>query len=554
MNKIDKYFSALLLILWLIPAGIIASENKTGSAQETLYFKFTTWNTEWLSCSLNGPTNESLQLNNVVAVIKAMNSDVVALQEVGTSNTFATIDTIVSKLGNEWLGRIVASGSDNCGQNQALIYKKSKVQLVSAAYITDGGSSYDWSSGRYPVLYSLNLVVGSNLVPVSLINIHAKAMSDASSYSRRKNASQALKTLLDGSSYNTKKIVLLGDYNDYLSGTQCSTCSPAESPYKNFVDDTQNYKCLTGSLYDPAYSSPVIDNIIISNELTDNYITNSTKREEAVSQSISNFSSTTSDHVPVSATFSIQNGTTPACTNLEVSETFSQSLGNFTPYSVTGSQLWGWRSVYGAVMTGFANQVNNPNEDWLISPVYDLSGKSAATLAFNHAINYSAVEADRLNNHTLWISTAYTDGTVPVSEGWTQLTIPTMPTGTNWTFVNSGNISIPAPFLHNNVRFAFKYQSSSTTASTWEIKDLTLSGVCVSTGISTDVAEQQSRISVAGNSIKIENKQPSSVSVYDITGRVLYLDKSVLKTEIDVNRKGIYFIRIGNVVKKIAVD
>ena len=39
-------------------------------------------------------------------------------------------------------------------------------------------------------------------------------------------------TLLDGSTYNSKNVILLGDYNDYLTGTQCDNCSPAISPYK----------------------------------------------------------------------------------------------------------------------------------------------------------------------------------------------------------------------------------------------------------------------------------------------------------------------------------
>jgi predicted extracellular nuclease len=58
-------------------------------------------------------------------------------------------------------------------------------------------------------------VVGNSTVPVALINIHAKAMGDKTSYARRKAASLSLKALLDGNSYNTKNVILLGDFNDY---------------------------------------------------------------------------------------------------------------------------------------------------------------------------------------------------------------------------------------------------------------------------------------------------------------------------------------------------
>jgi len=184
-------------------------------------FKITTWNVEWLSCSVNGHTNENLQMNNAAKVIKALNTDIVAMQEIGTSSSYATIDTLVKRLGDEWAGSIVAWSADNCDQNQAIVYRKSKVQLVSASLMTNAGTSYNWSSGRFPVLYNLNLITGANTIPVALINIHAKATGDESSYSRRKAASESLKALLDGSTYNSKNVILLGDYNDYLTGTQC---------------------------------------------------------------------------------------------------------------------------------------------------------------------------------------------------------------------------------------------------------------------------------------------------------------------------------------------
>lgn len=545
----------LMLIILFISAGIVEtqtveSQTPYKTVQETVEFKFTTLNTEWLSCSINGPSNDELQINNIVTVIKTMNSDFVALQEVGTSNTYTTIDTLVRRLGNEWAGKIVPSTIDNCSQNQGIIYKKAKVQLLNASLITNGGSSYDWSSGRFPVLYDVNLLVGSNVVPISFINIHAKAMNDAESYTRRKNASQGLKALLDGSTFNTKRVVLLGDFNDYLSGTQCSTCAPGESPYKNFVDDTENYKCLTTDLYDPVYSSPVIDNIIISNELFNNYNLNSTTREVLATQGISNYLNTTSDHTPVSATFSITIGA-PGCQNISFSETFAQSLGNFTQYSVTGSEIWNWRSKYGACASGYTT-VNNPNEDWLISPAFDLSGKSSANMAFNHALNYCSSESDKLNNQTLWGSTNYNDG-APANATWTQLTIPNMPSGNSWTYLNSGTIKLPDQLMQNNLRFAFKYISSASVASTWEIKDLTFNAECLASDVPTEAIRSQNTVFVSDKQLKIRNQQLESVVVYDITGRILFSVPKVQNIEIPIYQPGIYIVHVGNDVNKVIV-
>ena len=549
MKKINSFLIILLISAGLVNNQQIAAQTRINAVQETAEFKFTTWNAEWLSCAINGPTNDELQINNVVSVIKTMNSDVVALQEIGTSSTYNTIDTLVRRLGAEWAGSMISSTIDNCAQNQGIIYKKSRVQLLNASLITDGGTSSDWSGGRFPALYNVNLLVGTNVIPVALINIHAKAMSDATSYARRKTASEGLKALLDGSTYNTQKIILLGDFNDYLSGTQCSACSPADSPYKNFMDDIVNFKCLTPALYDPAYNSPLIDNIIISNELVDNYKLNTTTREVLATQTISNYTNTTSDHTPVSASFSFTVDV-PKCDNIAYSETFAQSLGNFTQYSVSGLQYWYWKVNYGACVSGYANALNNPNEDWLISPVYDLSSKSTATLAFSHAINYCLPEADRLNNHTLWVSTNCIDG-IPANASWTQLSIPTMPTGSNWTFVNSGSIQLPAQLLQNNVRFAFKYLSSATIASTWEIKDLSFNAACVSTDVKNDFVKPQTSVYVSDNQIIIKNNQFAAVHVYDISGRVLFSIPSVGNIEIPIYQPGVYMVRVGNEVNKV---
>ncbi len=540
MNRIK--FTLLIIFAFVVFA----------NAQNT-EFKITTWNAEWLSCNINGPTDDNLQINNVAKVIGAMNSDVVALQEIGTSNIYATIDTLVKRLGSEWAGSIVPWSADNCAQNQGIIYKKAKVQLVSNSLMSDAGSSYNWSSGRYPVLYNLNLVVGTSTIPVSLINIHAKAMSDESSYSRRKGASESLKSLLDGSGYDSKNMILLGDFNDYLIGTQCKTCSPPDSPYKNFMDDTVNYKGLTVGLWDSQYNSPVIDNIIISKGLFANY-TNTVLRETAATQVVSSYTTTTSDHYPISAVFSFTGGDggQTGCKNFYFNETFAQSLGNFIIYNVEGTQTWGWKSLYGAVMSGYQSNTAYPNEDWLISPALDLSGNSAASLSFEHAINFAGSSTELIQNHTLWITDNYNESQATASN-WTQLNIGTMPAGSNWTFVNSGDIDIPANMLKNNVRIAFKYLSDNTVASTWEIRNLNITGHCIDTQLNNTLSEKNSTVYAIGHTIRVENKSDMPVMIYDITGRILYSEKMTLHTEFNATQQGIYLVRCGNTVSKVIV-
>lgn len=543
-----KLFVFSFLLIFLLSVNTLFAQ---------ISFKIATWNAEWLSCTDEGfgPENDELQIRNVATVIAAMDADVVALQEVGTSSSYATIDTLVSLLGEAWGGSIAAHDYSNCGQNQAIIYKKSKIQLVNASLITNGGSYYNWSSGRYPALYNLLLLTGENPVPVSLINIHAKASSDASSYERRQGASTGLKALLDGSDFNTKAIILTGDYNDYLTGTQCHSCG-SESPYKNFTDDTENYMGLTYGLISPGYNNPLIDNIIISDELFNSYVSNSVKLETAATQSVNNYAYTTSDHTPVSISLEPEGNGSSGEENCAVNyqETFAASLGEFTQYSVTGDQYWYWRDIYGACMSGYLNYANTENEDWLISPPFNLGGHNAATLSFRHALNYCPDENARIANHTLWISSGYTPGESPASATWTQIDIPTLPSGTDWTFMESGAISFPQNLLTDNLRFAFRYLSDTNTASTWEIKDLafdsecTASGTAKPTGISGRV-----NISVSTRKIIIDNPQPQIVAVYDITGNLIFSAPPAGKVEVPVDRAGIYIIRTGRQMHKTAV-
>lgn len=274
-------------------------------------FKITNWNTEWLGCSTFGPNDESLQINNVAAAMLSMNSDIYCIQEITNSAANPSIAMLVALLGSDqWAGNIVPSPTGDCDQRQGIIYKKSRVQFVSATQLSNGNATqgnsynYNWSGGRYPAVYHLNLVSGNNLVPLSIINIHAKAEDgNAMSYTRRLGASEALKTILDGANYNTKNLVVVGDFNDYLVGTTSNACGCTVSPYKNFVDDGSHYNAVTKDLVDANTSwgnHPIIENVIISDELSANYIENSAAQEVTVSQNISNYFNTTSNHLPVS--------------------------------------------------------------------------------------------------------------------------------------------------------------------------------------------------------------------------------------------------------------
>ncbi|MFR1236816.1 MAG: DUF6359 domain-containing protein [Barnesiella sp.] len=149
------------------------------------------------------------------------------------------------------------------------------------------------------------------------------------------------------------------------------------------------------------------------------------------------------------------------------SETFATSLGDFTVQNVSGVQEWGWDSYKYAMMSGYADGQSVANEDWLISPAIDLTGKSNVTITFEHTANPLAGMAE---NQTLWFSSDYTSG-APASATWKQVTIANYP-AVKWEWTNSGNLAVPAEFMTANVHFAFKYVSTNTTSVKWEIRNV----------------------------------------------------------------------------------
>lgn len=149
---------------------------------------------------------------------------------------------------------------------------------------------------------------------------------------------------------------------------------------------------------------------------------------------------------------------------------FTSGLGGFEAFSIKGDQTWTSDATYGAKMSGYENSRSNANEDWLVSPALNLAGKDKVVLTFDHAINKGDL-ANLKTNHTLWITDEYTE-TTPTDAVWEQIEITTYPDGASWTYVSSGEIVIPAEYLKDNVRIAFKYLCSDNESATWEIRDL----------------------------------------------------------------------------------
>lgn len=143
--------------------------------------------------------------------------------------------------------------------------------------------------------------------------------------------------------------------------------------------------------------------------------------------------------------------------NILFSESFAESLGNFTVDQT--DEIWSYNSDYNcAYANGYGKNAQNLK---LISPVIDLTNTTGATLTFDHAAGYIK-DNDLTKDFTLWIKEK--DATE-----WTQLLIPIY--ADSWTFVNSGEISLNA-YCGKEVQIAFNYMCTDNVASAWEIKNV----------------------------------------------------------------------------------
>ena len=91
-------------------------------------------------------------------------------------------------------------------------------------------------------------------------------------------------------------------------------------------------------------------------------------------------------------------------------------------------------------------------------------------------------------------------------------------------------------------------------AATWEVRNITVDGKCNQTQLDPPVFDAQSKVYAAGGIIKVENKQAMPVTVFDVTGRILYSVPAIQNTEFEVMQQGIYIVRCGNKVVKVVLD
>ena len=255
----------------------------------------TTWNLEWFGWadSTRGPFNKTLQRQRIRIIMDTIKADIYALQEVLTDEALASLsDSIVGGY------RRIFNSDIPSDQKMAYIYNPATITPVSTGLAVNGGSQA-WANGRFPLRMTFDIAGGKRMV---VFNIHAKATDSATAqndYQRRKTDAETFHAYLRDF-YNDSSVVVLGDFNDRLVGTNIDSTLP--SCYGVFTNDTQGWKSTTLPLEQEGLSSYLgfnrsfIDHVIINRNLVPVFYR---AYLESPERYLTSYSSTVSDHRPV---------------------------------------------------------------------------------------------------------------------------------------------------------------------------------------------------------------------------------------------------------------
>ncbi|MBR5813413.1 MAG: choice-of-anchor J domain-containing protein, partial [Bacteroidaceae bacterium] len=157
---------------------------------------------------------------------------------------------------------------------------------------------------------------------------------------------------------------------------------------------------------------------------------------------------------------------TPA--GVYISEALTSSFGTFTTQETVGNYPWEIATQYQcAKVTGYKGSANAA-ESWMVSKSFDLSKETAAYISFDYVIAYNS---DDINGcHKVVFSHDYAGDVSKAT--WKEIDYSPVKSGV-WTLENTGKIAIPSEMYgKENVVVAFKYTSSASKASTWEVANV----------------------------------------------------------------------------------
>ena len=230
---------------------------------------------------------------------------------------------------------------------------------------------------------------------------------------------------------------------------------------------------------------------------------------------------------------------------------FANGLAPFSAINVEGDQVWttgNYQGTYYAKMSGYANNTNNANEDWLITPnLLNGSTNSTYTISFMNAFKFAG------NPLQILYTEDYDGMSDPNEFGWVDIT-----DNFEWDTDESAYVWVTTEYTLinmqdvHNMYIAFKFTSTDAASSTWEVADFK-----VYTGY--DAVEENEAVSFnvypnpASSVIRIEAEAAAEAQIMDMAGRVV-MNVNVNEGENTVNvaelNSGVYFVKMNGTVVK----
>ena len=156
-----------------------------------------------------------------------------------------------------------------------------------------------------------------------------------------------------------------------------------------------------------------------------------------------------------------------------LNENFDGTTMKFTTYEGVGYYPWTLNSQYKyAVASSYesSSKTNNDAESWLLSPSFDFSNDSIATVSFDYVIRYCET-GKAAEYHKLMICNDF-DGDVE-NATWEAIEYGAAENATDWTLTKSGDIAIPQKYMGEKaVTLAFFYKGTESKAGTFEIDNV----------------------------------------------------------------------------------
>ncbi|WP_412061490.1 endonuclease/exonuclease/phosphatase family protein [Rubrivirga sp. IMCC45206] len=289
----------------LLGPGLAAQSVPARGADDT--FDVAAWNMEHFGNPSEGPTNDPLQLRNAEAIIAGAEIDVWAVQEVGDQQAWS--DLLASLADDGYTGRLGPTVPGSFQLRLGFIYNPSVVQVIGTRTILSGGNF----GGRAPFEMQATVRVDGESRSVRIISLHAKAGTQSDDYTDRQNGAEALKAYIDDRVALGEDVILMGDFNDFLTR---SIRIGQPSPYLVFTNDTAGYVAATLPVENrgeptlcnnaTCTSGSTRDHILFTSGLADEYVDDSGDRFIEVVDGVPGYVTTTSDHLPVLARFSFR--------------------------------------------------------------------------------------------------------------------------------------------------------------------------------------------------------------------------------------------------------